>query len=71
MPRKRAKWTVGNVDRRVDPDGKAHASVPLVDDGKVQGRVRFEMDANRNLIVFWEPEPGVDPLAGFSAWSKT
>jgi hypothetical protein len=64
----KAKWSVGATVKAVK-DGKATATVPLLDAGALQGHVTFELSEDRELVVRWIGEPGSAPLRGFQAWS--
>lgn len=72
MPPVKAKWSVKPTDVKyvTDAAGTLSVAVGLYDDGVKAATLRFTIDADRNLTVVCENEPGAAGLAGFTAWSK-
>lgn len=70
MPK--AKWSVKATDVKYSTDaaGTLTLAVGLYDNGVKAATLRFTIDADRNLTVVCDNEPGSVGLAGFTCWSK-
>jgi hypothetical protein len=67
-----AQWSIDKrqVTASTDADGTQHWSVPLLDDGVKAGTLVGRITPDRELLLEWHAEPGVEPLADFRAWLK-
>lgn len=66
-----AKWTTKPQEVKVaTADGTLDVAIPLYDSGVKAATLRFTIDADRNLTVVCDNEPGSVGLAGFTCWSK-